>query len=228
MNAQPVVFIVDDDPTLVHALTRLLHFEGLTARGWTSARDFLEDHDPDIPGCIIADIVMPELSGLSLHSALAALGAQRPIVFISGHADIPMSVQAMKAGAVSFLTKPVRTVELLSAVREALAIDAAARAACSHRRTIERRLETLTPRERQVLELLGRGMLNKQIAGELGATEKTIKVHRARVMKKMQVRTVAGLVGLLTSMQRPPPLGGPGRHVARACRADFDGPSSGI
>jgi FixJ family two-component response regulator len=145
---------------------------------------------------------MPEMDGLELQSALAARGIERSIVFITGQGDIPTTVQAMKAGAVTFLAKPVKRVELLAAVREALAEDAMTRAQNREHQDITRRLASLTPRERQVLNLVATGLLNKQIAAELGAAEKTIKVHRGRIMEKMQVRTATALVGLLSRAAR--------------------------
>jgi RNA polymerase sigma factor (sigma-70 family) len=197
MDMQPVVFLVDDDPAILEALGRLLRVEGFTVRTWNSGLQFLKEHQPDIPGCLVVDVRMPDLDGLELQRALRDSGSERPIVFVTGQGDITMTVQAMKAGAVSFLPKPVRRAELVSAIREAIAKDENNRAARLERRDVELRVEKLTPRERQVLKLVTRGLLNKQIAAELGAAEKTIKVHRARVMQKMQVRSAAALVGLL-------------------------------
>jgi FixJ family two-component response regulator len=197
MDTQPVVFLVDDDSAVLEALGRLLRMEGFTVRTWSSALQFLKDHRAEVPGCLIADVRMPDLDGLELQRALQESGSQRPIVFVTGQGDIPMTVQAMKAGAVSFLPKPVARVELLAAVREAIAKDEKTRSELLERRDVEMRVEKLTPRELQVLKLVTRGLLNKQIAAELGAAEKTIKVHRARVMQKMQVRSAAALVGLL-------------------------------
>jgi RNA polymerase sigma factor (sigma-70 family) len=197
MDMQPVVFLVDDDPAILEALGRLLRVEGFTVRTWNSGLQFLKEHQPEIPGCLVVDVRMPDLDGLELQRALRDSGSERPIVFVTGQGDITMTVQAMKAGAVSFLPKPVRRAELVSAIREAIAKDENNRAARLERRDVELRVEKLTPRERQVLKLVTRGLLNKQIAAELGAAEKTIKVHRARVMQKMQVRSAAALVGLL-------------------------------
>ncbi len=197
----PVVFLLDDDRSIVEALGRVLRAEGFPVRTWTSALEFLEEHEPDVPGCLVADVLMPHLSGLELQRALQDCGSHRPIVFITGQGDIPMSVRAMKAGAVTFLSKPVARIELLGAVREAIEKDATFREANHERVAIQSRVESLTPRELQVLHLVTRGLLNKQIAAQLGAAEKTIKVHRARVMQKMQVRSAAALVGLLSSPQ---------------------------
>jgi FixJ family two-component response regulator len=199
MDARAVVFLLDDDESVVRALARLLHAHGFTASGWTSAREFLAAHDPDVPGCLITDLIMPEMSGLELQRALAARGCLRPIVFITAMGDVPTTVEGMRAGAVSFLCKPVHTDALVAAVQEAIARDAVMRAAFAERDRIDQRLRRLTPRERQVLELVVRGFLNKQIAGELGTAEKTIKVHRGRLMEKMEVKSAAALVKLLAN-----------------------------
>jgi RNA polymerase sigma factor (sigma-70 family) len=194
-----IVFLLDDEPAVVLALTRMLQASGFTVSPWTSAAAFLDAHDAQTPGCLVADVRMPEMSGLELQRALLARGIDRAIVFITGQGDIRTTVQAMKAGAVS---KPVQRTELIAAVREALLRDSARRAQHREREDLVRRLASLTPRERQVLDLVATGMLNKQIAAELGAAEKTIKVHRGRIMEKMQVRTATALVGLL-SRARP-------------------------
>ncbi len=198
METQPVVFLVDDEPSILDALSRLLRVEGFAVRTWNSGVKFLQEHQTEIPGCLVADVRMPGLDGLELQRALRNSGSERPIVFVTGQGDIPMTVKAMKAGAVSFLSKPVRGTEFVAAVREAISKDESIRAARQERRDVEMRVEKLTRRELQVLKLITRGLLNKQIAAELGAAEKTIKVHRARVMQKMQVRSAAALVGLLS------------------------------
>ncbi|MEJ1965431.1 MAG: response regulator [Gammaproteobacteria bacterium] len=198
MDTHPVVFLLDDDETIVLALSRMLRADGFTVRAWTSALDFLESHNPETPGCLVADVLMPAINGLDLQQLLRLRDCMRPIVFITGCADMPTAVQAMKAGAVSCLEKPVRRSDLVAAVREAIDLDAAAREHRREQRAILARLESLTPRERQVLTLVADGMLNKQIAAQLGASEKTIKVHRGRLMEKMQVRSAAALVNLLT------------------------------
>lgn len=195
---KPIVFLLDDDHAVVVALTRMLQSSGFTVRPYTSAAEFLEAHDAEIPGCLVADVRMPDMSGLELQRTLLARGIDRAIVFVTGQGDIPTTVRAMKAGAVTFLSKPVQSAELVAAVREALLRDALGRAQHRERQDLVRRLASLTPRERQVLELVATGMLNKQIAAELGAAEKTIKVHRGRIMEKMQVRTATALVGLLS------------------------------
>ena len=194
----PIVFLLDDEPAVVVALARMLQSSGFTVSPYTSAVEFLEAHDAETPGCLVADVRMPGMSGLELQRTLRARGIDRAIVFVTGQGDIPTTVQAMKAGAVTFLSKPVQRAELVAAVREALLRDAVGRAQHREREDLVRRLASLTPRERQVLELVATGMLNKQIAAELGAAEKTIKVHRGRIMEKMQVRTATALVGLLS------------------------------
>jgi FixJ family two-component response regulator len=195
---KPVVFLLDDEPSVVVALGRLLQSSGFATRGFTCVEAFLQAHDPETPGCLVADMRMPGMSGLELQHSLAAGGSTRSIVFVTGQGDMSTTVAAMKAGAVTFLAKPVRRDELVAAVEEAIDKDAALRAQQREQQEISRRLDMLTPRERQVLELVATGKLNKQIAVELGAAEKTIKVHRGRIMEKMQVRTAAALVGLLS------------------------------
>ncbi len=197
MNANvPVVFLVDDDPSILKALTRLLAAEGFETRPYSSAANFLDEYNATLPGCIVMDLAMPGMSGLDLQCRLASSGRVRPIVFITGQGDIPTSVRAMKAGAVDFLTKPFDDHALLSAVRFAIEKDQAVRSKQEQRDRIERSLASLTQREREVFEHVTRGRLNKQIAGDLGIVEKTVKVHRGRIMKKMGVRSLAELVKL--------------------------------
>lgn len=195
-DAVPTVFVVDDDPAVLKSLSRLLRADQLTVVTFGSAQEFLERHDPSAPGCLVLDMAMPRLNGLELQEALATKGSAVPIIFLTGHGDIPMSVQAMKRGAVDFLTKPVNDDDLIKAVRAALAKDRIARQARNELDDIQERLATLTPREREVLTHVVSGQLNKQIADDLGTVEKTIKVHRARVMEKMKVQSVAELVRL--------------------------------
>jgi FixJ family two-component response regulator len=209
---KPIVFLLDDEHAVVVALSRMLQSSGFTVSPYTSATEFLEAHDAATPGCLVADVRMPGMSGLELQRTLLARGIDRAIVFVTGQGDIPTTVQAMKAGAVTFLSKPVQRAELVAAVREALLRDAIGRAQHRERQDLVRRLASLTPRERQVLELVATGMLNKQIAAELGAAEKTIKVHRGRIMEKMQVRTATALVGLLSRAET-------GAHLARGSPA---------
>lgn len=202
LEPQPIVFLLDDDQAVVLSLGRMLQASGFVVRTWTSAAEFLEAHDAATPGCLVTDLRMPEMSGLELQRALLERGSDRAIVFVTGQGDIPSTVRAMKAGAVSFLSKPVHRAELVAAVQEAILRDAEGRAQQREHEELARRLASLTPRERQVLELVATGMLNKQIAAELGAAEKTIKVHRGRIMEKMQVRTATALVGLLSRAER--------------------------
>jgi len=193
----PIVFLLDDDESIAIALGRLLRANGFLTRIYTSALKFLEAHEGETPGCLVTDLRMPGMSGLELQSALLARGIERPVVFITGQGDISTTVQGMKAGAVTFLSKPLQRTELLGAVREAIARDAEARSKRQEQQEVTERLASLTARERQVLDLVATGLLNKQIAAELGAAEKTIKVHRGRIMEKMQVRTATELVSLL-------------------------------
>jgi FixJ family two-component response regulator len=199
VNAIPVIiYIVDDDADVRKALSRLLRSAGYTTRQFSSAGEFLvsgEGHASSA-GCIILDLAMPGLNGLELQQLLASSDCHRPIIFLTGNGDISKSVRAMKAGAVNFLTKPVDDSELLTAVAEALQIDVSVRAKWSSRHSVAEKLDTLTPRERQVFEKVVAGLLNKQIAAELGIVEKTIKVHRSRMMRKMNANSVVDLVHL--------------------------------
>lgn len=195
MNAPPLtVFLLDDEPGMVKALTRLLKTEGFTVRAFTSAKTFLESYYPESAGCLVLDVEMPELNGLELQKRLTQAGILLPIVFLTGRGDIPMSVQAIKAGAMDFLTKPVRDSDLLRAVRAALQRAAEQRERISQTTMLRQRYASLTPRECEVMAHVVRGRLNKQVAGELGIGEHTIKVHRSRVMEKMGVDSVADLV----------------------------------
>lgn len=198
MSAIPViVYIVDDDTEVRRALARLLRSAGYTTRSFGSAGEFLVSGVARLSaGCIILDLAMPGLNGLELQEYLSASECHRPIIFLTGNGDISKSVRAMKAGAVNFLTKPVDDRELLNAVEEALRVDAAERALWSSRNSVSERMATLTPRERQVFEQVVTGRLNKQIAAELGIVEKTIKVHRARMMRKMNAASLVELVRL--------------------------------
>ncbi len=195
-RASPTVFIVDDDASVRRALTRLIKSAGYEVQAFASARDFLDysSINDEGPGCLVLDVRMPGLSGLDLQHELQAANASLPIIFITGHGDIPMSVQAMKEGAVDFLPKPVKDKVLLKAIDQALERAVREHAVQDEIEDIRRRLDTLTPRELDVLRLVITGMLNKQIAHELGTVEKTIKVHRARVMEKMEVQSLAELV----------------------------------
>ncbi len=188
------VFVVDDEPAVRKSLWRLLRSAGFEVEAFESPEEFLRALPPDSPGCAILDVSMPGLDGLALQRELEARGSALPIVFLTGRADIPQSVQAMKRGAVDFLTKPVEAELLLRAVRQALEKDRAGRAVAEDLADIRRRLATLTIREREVLEGVVSGRLNKQIGGDLGISEKTVKVHRGRVMEKMGAASLAELV----------------------------------
>jgi FixJ family two-component response regulator len=195
-HAGPTVFVVDDDPAVLKSLSRLLRSARLEVAAFSSPREFLERHDPRAPGCLVLDVAMPGLNGLELQEALTTKGSELPIIFLTGHGDIPMSVQAMKRGALDFLTKPVNDEDLLKAVHVAIEKDRLQRQTRAEVTEIQQRLATLTPREREVMEHVISGQLNKQTAADLGTVEKTIKVHRARVMEKMKVQSVAELVRL--------------------------------
>jgi FixJ family two-component response regulator len=190
------VFIVDDAREVRMGLSRLLAAAGYRVRAFESAACFLQEHEPEAPGCLLLDVCMPGLSGLELQHSLIGSPGARPIVFLTGRGDIQTSVHAMKEGAVDFLTKPVDEQQLFAAVDQALQRDSEQRLERAIRDTIQRRLAMLTPRERQVMAHVIRGRLNKQIAADLGTGEKTVKVHRARVMSKMVARSVAELVQL--------------------------------
>ena len=191
------VFIVDDDASVIKALSRLMRVNGYDVRSYLSPREFLTRHDAAVPGCAVFDVAMPGLNGLELQQTLTAGGSQRPIIFITGKGDIPTSVRAMKAGAIDFLTKPLHNKELLEAIARAEAQDTKARQTHAELAEIRAKLETLTPREREVLAHVVTGRLNKQIAYDLGTVEKTIKFHRSAIMRKLDLRSVAGLVRLV-------------------------------
>jgi FixJ family two-component response regulator len=195
-----IAFVVDDDAAIRNSLRRLITSLGSTVEVFPSARAFLEARRPDAPGCLVLDVRLPGLSGLDLQRELAATDAELPIVFLTGHGDIPMSVHAMKAGAVEFLTKPFRAQELLDAIRSAIERDRTMRAERQERTELRRRYASLTPRERDVLERIVAGLLNKQIAGELGTSEATVKEQRGHVMAKMQAGSVADLVRLASRL----------------------------
>jgi len=193
-SAPPTVIVVDDDQSVREALQGLLRSVGLAALLFGSVREFLAAPLPQGPRCLVLDVRLPGQSGLDLQDELHRAGCSLPIIFITGHGDIPMSVRAMKAGAVEFLAKPFRDQDLLDAIQVALERDGAQRADDVALAEFKQRFESLTPRERQVLALVATGMLNKQIAGEIGVTEITVKVHRGQVMKKMGARSLVDLV----------------------------------
>lgn len=196
----PIAILVDDDPSVSDALEELLNSVGIDSISFSSAVEVLDAKLPDRPGCLILDVRMPGLSGLDLQHLLATKGLLMPIVFLTGHGDIAMSVQAMKAGAVDFLTKPVRDQTFLDAVWTAIAADIARRAASTVTRNNIALYETLTPRERQVMRFVVSGAMNKQIAFDLGISEITVKLHRSNMMKKLHARTVAQLYNAWQSL----------------------------
>ena len=193
---QPAIVVIDDDASMRRALDNLLRSVGFEVELFASPQEFLQSSRPDRPGCIVLDVRFPGRSGLDMQRELAQINPQLPVIFITGYGDIPMSVRAMKAGAVEFLTKPFRDQDLLDAVGTALEKDLARRTGETRLAELRARFETLTARERQVLSLVVAGRLNKQIAGELGVSEMTIKMHRRQVMRKMQAAGVAQLVRL--------------------------------
>ncbi len=208
VSAAALVFVVDDDAAVRDSLRRLLMSVGFKVEVFPSARAFLEARRPDMPGCLVLDVRLPGLSGLDLQRELAATDTELPIVFLTGHGDIPMSVRAMKAGAVEFLTKPFREQELLDAIRTAIERDQTIRAERQERTELRRRYASLTPRERDVLVRIVGGLLNKQIAGELGTSEATVKEQRGHVMAKMQAGSVAELVRFASRLGITPAGGG--------------------
>jgi RNA polymerase sigma factor (sigma-70 family) len=202
VSEKPIVHVVDDDDSLRKAVTRLLHAAGYDVRAYASAGDFaLASRENDRRGCVLLDVRMPGPSGLDLQEALAKEDEPLPVIFLTAHGDVPTSVRAMKAGAVDFLTKPIKCDALLSAVRTALARDLRSHTSHEQRRDLRIRFAKLTPRERNVFELVVAGRLNKQIAAELGMAERTVKAHRAQVMAKMQAKSLAELVHLADKMR---------------------------
>ncbi|WP_312327450.1 response regulator [Stenotrophomonas sp.] len=192
--AVPLVVVVDDDAAVRDALDSLLRSVGLQTRVLGSPAELLQAELPDVPGCIVLDVRLPGISGLDLQGQLAAQGIHLPIVFMTGHGDIPMTVRAMKAGAVDFLSKPFRDQDMLDAVSAAIERDSRRRQAGAARDSLEARYATLTPREREVMAHVVAGLMNKQVAGELNLSEITVKIHRGNVMRKMGVRALADLV----------------------------------
>jgi len=202
--AEPrIVFAVDDDPSVRSSLKFLLSTVGLQAETFDSADSFLRKKLPDVPSCLVLDVRLPGLSGLEFQRELAARNIPIPIVFLTGHGDIPMSVRAMKAGAVEFLTKPFRDQDLLDAVRAALDRDRARREQETQVADLRRRFDSLTSREQEVVSMVVAGMLNKQIAAELGTAESTVKVQRSRAMEKMQAESLAHLIKMMQKLQLP-------------------------
>jgi FixJ family two-component response regulator len=205
MNAaDPIVFVIDDDASIRDAVKRLIASVGLRVETFGSTREFLAAKRPDAPACLVLDVRLPDVSGLEFQRDLAMLDFQIPIIFITGHADIPMTVRAMKAGAVEFLTKPFRGQELLDAVQEAIAKDRAAWSERAQMAELRGRYDTLTPREKEVLKLVASGLLNKQVGAELGTSELTVKTHRGRVMEKMGADSLADLVRMSERLNSSP------------------------
>ena len=205
MDADALVFVVDDDAPMRESLKNLLRSVGLRVEAFASAQEFLRSTRPEAPGCLVLDVRLPGLSGLDLQKQMAEGDRHMPIIFITGHGDIPMTVQAMKAGAVEFLTKPFRDQELLDAVQHALARDRQAREQRAESDALRRRYSALTPREREVMALVVAGLLNKQIAGQLGTSEAAVKVHRQHVMAKMAAGSLATLVRMADRLGIPTP-----------------------
>jgi FixJ family two-component response regulator len=197
LSDDAIVFVVDDDASVRRSTERLLRPLGFAIQTFASAKEFLDGARVDRPGCLVLDVHMPGLSGLDLQRELARKGVEIPIIFLTGHGDIPMTVRAMKAGAVEFLTKPVKPRDLLAAIRTAIERGRASHQARHEIEALRKRYERLTPREREVLPLVTSGLLNKQIAGELAASERTIKFHRAHIMKKMEAESLADLVRIV-------------------------------
>ena len=201
--AASIVFVVDDDPSVRRAIKRLIGSVGVRVELFGSAQEFLRSTRPDAPSCLVLDIRLPGISGLDFQRELAEANIHIPIIFITAHGDIPMTVRAMKAGAVEFLTKPFRDQDLLDAIHVALERDGTKRQQDAEIATLRERLESLTPREREVLPLVVSGLLNKQIAGEIGTSETTVKVHRSQLMRKMGADSLAELVRLAARIGIP-------------------------
>jgi RNA polymerase sigma factor (sigma-70 family) len=203
MTDVAVVFVVDDDQSVRSSLKFLLSTVGLQVESFDSADTFLHRKPPDVPSCLVLDVRLPGLSGIDIQRELVARNVHTPIIFLTGHGDIPMSVRAMKAGAVEFLTKPVRDQDLLDAVRIALEQDRARREQEKEVTDLQRRFDSLTPREQQVISMLVSGMLNKQVAAELGTAESTVKVQRSRAIEKMQAQSLVDLARMIEKLKGP-------------------------
>jgi len=206
-DTHSTVFVVDDDPSVREGLLDLIGSVGMKAKSFASAQEFLLHKRPDAPACLVLDVRLPGLSGLDLQRQLSQSGQPIPVIFVTGHGDIPMSVRAMKDGAVEFLTKPFRDQDLLDAIHQALKTDRAAREQRAKAADVRSRYDSLTPREREVMQLVIAGKLNKQIASDLGTSEVTVKMHRGQVMHKMKAESVVELLRMAEAMG----LGGIGR-----------------
>ncbi|MBS1796480.1 MAG: response regulator transcription factor [Acidobacteria bacterium] len=200
---QPIVFVVDDDKSVRKSLERLIRSAGLRVETFASARQFLAGSVSDLPGCLVLDVKLPGLSGLELQAQMSQSEIDIPIIFITGHGDIPMSVRAIKAGAVEFLTKPFRDQDLLDAIEQAIERHRAIRSEQAGLAELRRRFDSLTPRERQVMNLVATGLLNKQAAARLGISEATVKIHRGQVMQKMKADSLADLVKMSEKLEIP-------------------------
>ena len=205
MPSTPIVFVVDDDVSIRESLEPLIRWAGWMPETFSSARDFLARPPGDTPSCLVLDVELPDLNGLDLQERVAVDRSDMPIIFITGHGDIPMSVRAMKAGAAEFLTKPFERDVLLSAIRRAIERSRAALAQAAELRVLHARYKSLTPREREVLAWVVSGLLNKQVGAELGMTEATVKAHRGKVMQKMQAGSLADLVRIAARLEFPLP-----------------------
>jgi len=201
LEAQSVVYLQDDEESNVVSLGRMLRASGFAIRGFTSAAEFLAAHDPGIAGCLVADVRMPGMSGLELQQQLNVRGAVIPVIFITGHGDIPMAVEAMQHGAFDFLQKPFRDQDLIDRIQRALAKDARNRSSLKEHDRIRQRFDSLTPREREVLTLMTRGKANKVMAAELGLSQRTVEIHRARVMEKSGAASLAQLVRMVMDLE---------------------------
>ena len=204
---ESIVFVVDDDPSVRRAIGRLIGCAGLEVELFGSAQEFLASERPNVPSCLVLDIRLPGISGLNLQRQLAKANIHIPIIFITAHGDIPMTVRAMKAGALEFLTKPFRDQDLLDAIQLALERDRGRRQQEAELAALRERFELLSPREREVVDLVVSGMLNKQIAARIGTAENTVKVHRSRAMEKMQAPSLADLVKMVDRLRIPAPKG---------------------
>jgi two-component system response regulator FixJ len=201
---EPLVYVVDDDVAVLDAIRLLLRSVGLQAATYASAADFLAAFDPEQAGCLVLDIRMPVMSGIELQERLHGMGAMIPIVFVTAHGDIPMAVQAVKSGALDFIPKPFRDQDLLDRVQEAIGLDRQHREELADLAALERRYESLTAREREVLELVVAGKANKVIAAELEISQRTVEIHRGRVMEKMRARSLPQLVRMTLRVRTPP------------------------
>ena len=200
MGVEPVVYVIDDDPGIRQALARLFRSVDLRAELYASANELMQRELPAVPSCIILDVRLPGLSGFELHAELTKIDIHIPIIFVTAYGDIPMSVRAMKGGAIDFLTKPYRDQDMLDAVTAAIAFDRARLDAENIRRDVRTRFDFLTPREQQVMALATAGLMNKQIAADIGLSEITVKIHRGHVMKKMQAKSFADLVRMAETL----------------------------